>query len=212
MSAKFASASIVPLGSRGSLGTSENHVVVVCIRLGRLSACFQSHSNSAISLRLGQQWTIQNSAGLRGEHSSRLFQVRSPRFLHRQETLTNTPGIHHDNTSTWLFPSPHGGRHAFRVSYDDISPTSRSLFTIRDLPFFTPTHSAFPSALNAFLHQFNNVSFRWKNDYEPLTADLLRLCSQYQEGILSLLPVPPKDLAGGETLIALALRCVKLQD
>src|ERR1700722_11891148 len=153
---------------------------------------------------------IQSSAGLAGEHSSRLFQVRSPRFLHRQETLTNTPGIHHDNTSTWLFPSPHGGRHAFRVSYDDIFPTSRSLFTIRDLPFFTPTHSAFPSALNAFLHQFNNVSFRWKNDYEPLTADLLRLCSQYQEGILSLLPVPPKDLAGGETLIALALRCLTL--
>ena len=132
------------------------------------------------------------------------FQVSLSLFrILPQGSYYTIEGLAGFGSSEWFLPIGDGFNLRIRMKYDDPK------FEIRDYglsSYLAATQPQSKDSLRDFLKQFHDINTRWGNYYEPATEDLITLCAQIQEDILSRTLRMPANLSEESLLIALSLR------
>ena len=149
----------------------------------------------------------------RGNLQDRLKDKFSSEFVAIPRTATGShyiiEGLAGFGSSEWFLPTRDGFGVRIRMKYDDPK------LEIRDHGLSSCLAATQPQSKDSlldFLKQFHDINSRWGNYYsrgnyyEPATEDLITLCAQIQEDILSRTSRMPANLSEEILLIALSLR------
>lgn len=161
------------------------------------SPCTQCANTNGKLWQLGcQRGNLQDR--LKGKFPSEFVSI--PRTA--AETYYTIEGLPGFGSSGWFLPIRDGFRLRIRMKYDDPK------FEIRDhdlSSYLAATQPQSEDSLLEFLKQFHDINSRWTSYYAPATEDLITLCAQIQEDILSRTSRMPANLSE-ILLIALSLR------
>jgi hypothetical protein len=114
--------------------------------------------------------------------------------------IEGLPGF---GSNEWFLPTKDGFDLRIRMKYDDPK------FEIRDhdlSSYLAATQPQSKDSLLDFLKQFHNINSRWNNHYEYVTENIITLCAEIQEDMLSRTSRIPANLSEEILLIALSLR------